>query len=78
MSISPSRNLAHMYAVAYSQPLSRNKKFVLKEMFQQNAWKLDIFYVFIRRHAYCFSFRATLFFPVMNALVYVDINEGIY
>ena len=25
-----------------------------------------------------FSFRATLFFPLMNALVYVDIDQGIH
>ena len=68
MSISPSRNLAHMYAVAYSQPLFRNKRFVLKEMFEQNASKFDIFYVFIRKQhiGFRFLFRATLFFHQTN------------
>ena len=48
------------YYVEYS--LFRKKRFMLDEKFQGNASKLKI--------------RATLFFPLMNALVYADIDQG--
>ena len=52
--------------------LFRNKRFALNEMFQQNALKFAIFYVYENKCS--FSFRATLYFYLMNALVYVDID----
>ena len=51
--------------------LFRNKRFMLDEMTKQN--------IFIIRKPmkvfFCFSFLATLFFPLMNALVNVDIDQ---
>ena len=48
-----------------------NKWFALNEMFQQNASKFAIFYVEENppRSFFRFSFRATLFFPLINILV---------
>ena len=54
-----------------------NKRFALNEMFQGNASKFAIFYIGVYENPK-FSFRATLLFPLMNALVYVDIDQGIY
>ena len=52
--------------------LFRNKMFALNEMFQRNASKFAIFYVKENpRSFFPFSFRATLYFSLMNALVYV-------
>ena len=57
----------------------RNKRFVLNEMFQQNPSKFAIFYVLEENPCsfFRFSFHATLYFYLMNALVYVDIDQGI-
>ena len=63
-------NYCTKYLTVY--PLFRNKRFALNKMFQPNASKFAIFYVpetpcsFFR-----FSFRTTLYFYLMNALVYV-------
>ena len=73
-----------MYGVAQHKfcilkALFINKRFALNEMFQRNASKFAIYYVkenpcsFFR-----FSLRATLYFYLMNALVYVDIDQGIH
>ena len=52
---------------------------MLDEMFQQNASKFAIFLENENSHSlFRFSFRATLFSPLMNALVYVDIDQGIH
>ena len=59
--------------------LFRKKMFALNEMFQQNASKFAIFYVSENTCSFFrFSFRATLYFCLINALVYVDINQGIH
>ena len=53
--------------------------FVLDEKFQRNASKFATFYVFENQHSFFrFSFRATLGFYLMNALVYVNIDQGIH
>ena len=63
---------------AKSISLFRNKRFMLDKMTQQNASKFAILLVYENQHSICsFSFRATLFFPLMNALVYVNIDQGI-
>ena len=50
--------------------LFRNKRFALNKMFQRNASKFSIFYVYENpRSFFRFSFRATLYFYLMNALV---------
>ena len=52
---------------------------MLNEMFQQNASKFAIFYVSENPCSFFrFSFHATLYFYLMNALVYVDIDQGIH
>ena len=51
--------------------LFRNKRFALNEMFQRNDSKFAIF-------LFCFSFRPILYFYLMNALVYVNIDQGIH
>ena len=52
---------------------------MLDEMFQRNASKFAILLEYENPHRiFHFSFRATLFFPLMNALVYVDIDQGIH
>ena len=54
---------------------------MLDEKFQRNASKFAIFYILYTKTQSCFfhfSFRATLFVPLMNALVYVDIDQGIH
>ena len=60
--------------------LFRNKRFVLNEMFQQNTSKFAIFFWNMKTHVvfYRFSFGVTLFLPLMNALVYVNIDQGIH
>ena len=59
--------------------LFRNKRFALNEMFQRNTSKFAIFYVSLNPCSFFrFSFRATLYFYLMNALVYVDIDQGIH
>ena len=50
---------------------------MLDEMFQQNASNLALFLEYENlRSFFHFSFRATLFFPLMNAPVYVNIDRG--
>ena len=52
---------------------------MLDEMPKWNASKLAIFLEYENPHVFFrFSFRATLFFPLMNALVYVNIGQGIH
>ena len=56
--------------------LFRNKRFMLDEMTWQN-----LPYFINSKTQSCFfhfSFRATLFYPLMNAPVYVDIDQGIH
>ena len=43
--------------------LFRNKRFMLDEMFQQNASKFAIFLKYENLDSFFFLFRATLFFP---------------
>ena len=50
---------------------------MLDEMTQQHASKIAIFYAY-ENPKLLFSFYATLFFSLMNALVYVDIDQGIH
>ena len=58
-----------------SNTLFRNKMFALNEMFQRNASKFAIFYVEQNLSSFLrLSFRATLYFYLMNALVYVNID----
>ena len=51
---------------------------MLDEMFLRNASKFTIFLEYQNPGSlFHFSFRATLFFPLMNALVYVNIGQFI-
>ena len=61
------------------QSLFRNKRFMLVEMTRSNASKFTIFYIVYENPKFFFHslFCATLFFHLMNALVYVDIDQGI-
>ena len=59
--------------------LFRNKRFMLDEMTQWNASKFAIFLEYEKPHSFFpFLFCATLFFSLMNALVYVNIDQGIH
>ena len=52
---------------------------MLDEMTERNASRFAIFLEYENvRTFFHFSFHATLFFPLMNALVYVDIDQGIH
>ena len=75
--ITPKRYV-HLFSVHV--PLFINKRFALNEMFQRNTSKFAIFYVKENPCSFFhFSFRATLYFYLMNALVYVvDIDQGIH
>ena len=57
----------------------QNKCFALKFKFRRNASK---FHIFIQQENpssfFRFSFQAIFIFPFMNALVYVDILQGIH
>ena len=65
--------------VFFSRTLFINKRFAHNEMLQQNASKFTIFYVSENPCSFFrFSFRATLYFYLMNALVYVNIDQGIH
>ena len=58
--------------------LFRKKRFMLDEMTQRNTSKFAIFMEYENPPSFFhFSFCATLFFSLMNALVYVDIDLGI-
>ena len=62
--------IVHLYT-----SLFRNKRFMLDEMTWQNASKFAIFLEYENLPSiFRFSFRATLIFSLMNALVYVDID----
>ena len=50
---------------------------MLDEMTQRNTSKFAIFYTY-ENQKLLFSFRAILFFSLMNALVYVEIDLGIH
>ena len=59
--------------------LFRNKRFALNEMIQRNASKFAILLEYQNPHTFFrISFHATLIFPLMNAMVYVDIDQGIH
>ena len=62
--------------------LFRNKRFVLDEMTYQNASKFVVLFLECenpRRYLFLvFLFRATLNFFLMNALIYVSIDQGIH
>ena len=64
------------FSLFINKALFRNKRFVLDEMTQWNASKFAIFYIY-ENPKLLFPFCATLRFPLMNALVYVDIDQGI-
>ena len=52
---------------------------MLDEMTRRNASKFVIFYTYENpKMLFSFRVRAVLFFPLMNALVYVDIDHGIH
>ena len=53
---------------------------MLDEMTRRSASKFAIFYVYENPKLLFpfFSFRVTLLFSLMNALVYVDIDQGIH
>ena len=63
----------------HSTSLFRNKEFLVNLKTERNASKFAMFMekentrIFFR-----FSFRATFIFPFMNALVYVDMDQGIH
>ena len=51
---------------------------MLDEMTKRNASKFAIFLEYENpRSFFLFHFMQPYFFPLMNALVYVDINQGI-
>ena len=53
---------------------------MLDEMLQQNTSKFAIFLEYKNPYSFflfCFSFSATVFLSLMNAQVYVDIDQGI-
>ena len=50
---------------------------MIDEMFQRKASKFVIFLEYENQRIF-FSFRVTLFPPLMNALVYLDIDQGIH
>ena len=59
--------------------LFKNKRFMLDEIFQQNASKFAIILEYENPCSFLsISFRATLSFYLINALVYVDIDQGIH
>ena len=59
--------------------LFRNKRFARNKIFQRNASKFAIFYVLENTNRFFrFSFHETLYFYLMNALVYVDIDQDIH
>ena len=60
--------------------LFRNKRFMLDEMFQQNASKFSILleYKNPRSFIFVFFYFVLLYFFLMNALVYVDIDQGLH
>ena len=49
---------------------------MLDEMFEQNSSKSAIFLEYVNPGFFRFTFCATIFFPLMNAQVYVDIDQG--
>ena len=56
----------------------QNKQFALKFKFRRNASKFPIFIEKEKPSSFFrFAFRATFIFSLMNALVYVNIDQGI-
>ena len=54
----------NMSLYMYSSSLFRNKRFMVDEMTRRNIQNLPYFiYMKIQTYFFCFSFRATLFFP---------------
>ena len=51
---------------------------MLDEMTYRNASKFVIFLEYENPSVFFFLFRATLFLSLMNALVYVNIDQGIH
>ena len=73
----------YTYYFRKNHTLFRNKRFALNEMFQPNASKFAIFYIYENLAKtlisfFRFSFHATLFFSLMNALLHGDIDQGIH
>ena len=58
-------------------PLFKNKRFLLDEMFQQNASKLAIILEYENPCSFFIIPCYFIFYP-MKALVYVDIDQGIH
>ena len=59
--------------------LFRKKRFMLDEKFQQNASKFAIFYRYDNpKLLYPFFISCYFTLPLINALVYVVIDQGIY
>ena len=62
------KDIIKAFLIAYT--LFRNKRFALNELFQRNASKFAIFYIYENPCSFFrFSFRATSYFYLMNALV---------
>ena len=52
---------------------------MLDEMFQWNASKVGIFYIYENlKLLFPFIILCYFIFPLMNALIYVDIDQGIH
>ena len=68
------KNTAHSLEFRNSRGLRSTK------CSKQNASKFAISYIILENPSsfFRFSFRATLYFYLMNALVYVDIDQGIH
>ena len=59
--------------------LFRKKRFLVNLKTERNASKFAMFMEKENpRSFFRFSFRATFIFPLMNALLYVDIDQGIH
>ena len=61
------------------ESLFRKKRFMLDEKFQQSTSKFAIFYMCENpKLLFPFFISCYFIFPLMNALVYVDIDQGIH
>ena len=59
--------------------LFRNEGFILDEIPWQNASKFAIFYIYESpKLLFWFFIWRDFIFPLMNALIYVDIDQGIH
>ena len=65
--------------ILFTNSLFRNKRFMLDEMSQWNASKFAIFYTYENwKLLFLFFVSYYFIFSLMNALVYVDIDQGIH